>query len=106
MTATRSPTRTRVQQPITPDIHPAWLNIIRRLQSVARSDNRGLAILTIKVLVDADGKPCRLWGDPLVVKLEPCDSAESEIERILNGYSKEERRMILAALIESLGRER
>lgn len=100
-------TRTRQRKGgLTQDVHPDWLNIIRRLQSVARHGNRGLAILTIKVLVNQDGRPCRLWGDPTVIKLEPCDGAQGEIERILNGYSKEERQMILAALIDSLGRER
>lgn len=91
---------------LTSDIGSEWLNIIRRLQSVGRTGNRGLAILTIKVLVNARGKPCKLWGDPMVVKLEPCTSVQSEIEEILGKYSQDERQMILSALIDSLGRER
>lgn len=91
---------------LTSDIHPDWLNIIRRLQSVGKTGNRGLAVLTIKVLVDAAGHPCRLWGDPVVTKWEPCESAKDEIERILAKYTKEERQLLLSSLIESLGRER
>ena len=99
-------TRRTAKTSPTSDISPEWFNVIRRLQSVGRTGNRGLAILTIKVLVDARGKPCKLWGDPMVVKLEPCTSVQNEIEEILGKYSQEERQMILSALIDSLGREK
>lgn len=47
-----------------------WLNIIRRLQSVAKTRNAGHAVLTIRVLVNEDGTPL-VWSEPEVVKLEP-----------------------------------
>ena len=88
------------------DIHPEWLNVVRRLQSVARHGNRGLAVLTIKVLVNADGRPCRLWGDPVVTKWEPCNGAQQELDRIIANCTPEEQQIVLAALIDVLGRER
>lgn len=99
-------TATKRQPALTSDIHPEWLNIIRRLQSVARQDNRGLAVLTIKVLVERGGRPCRLWGDPVVTKWEPCQSARDEMERLLENYSKEEKQLLLSSLIDALGREK
>jgi hypothetical protein len=47
-----------------------WLNVIRRLQSVGRQKNEGYAVLTIRVLVDGDGKPVT-WSEPECTKLEP-----------------------------------
>lgn len=37
------------------DIQKTWYNITRRLQSVAKSE--GLSVVTLKVLVSADGEP-------------------------------------------------
>jgi hypothetical protein len=54
---------------LTDDIKPQWLNVIRRLQA-ACCGNRGLAVLSIRVLVDAGGEPI-LWTEPQRVKLEP-----------------------------------
>jgi hypothetical protein len=58
-----------VEYNITDDIKPQWLNVVRRLQSACYG-NQGLAILSIRVLVDADGEPI-LWTEPTRVKLEP-----------------------------------
>ena len=58
-----------------PDIRPQWLSVVRRLQSVARRDNHGLAVLTIAILVDADGKPVQ-WTEPKRTLIEPKASAE------------------------------
>ena len=54
---------------LTDDIKPQWLNVIRRLQSACHG-NQGLAVLSIRVLVDAQGEPV-LWTEPQRVKLEP-----------------------------------
>jgi hypothetical protein len=54
---------------ITDDIKPQWLNVIRRLQSACYG-NQGLAVLSIRVLVDSEGEPV-LWTEPSRVKLEP-----------------------------------
>jgi hypothetical protein len=58
-----------VEYNITDDIKPQWLNVVRRLQSACYG-NQGLAILSIRVLVDAGGEPI-LWTEPTRVKLEP-----------------------------------
>ena len=52
------------------DIKPQWFNVIRRLQSVARENNQGLAILSIRVMVDEDGAPV-IWTEPERLLLEP-----------------------------------
>jgi len=60
---------TEVTYNLTDDIKPQWLNVIRRLQSACHG-NQGLAVLSIRVLVDAQGEPV-LWTEPQRVKLEP-----------------------------------
>ena len=60
---------TNVEYEITDDIKPQWLNVIRRLQSACYG-NQGLAVLSIRVLVGADGEPI-CWTEPSRVKLEP-----------------------------------
>lgn len=62
------------------DIQPQWLSVIRRLQSVAKS--QGLSVLTISVLVDADGNPLA-WTEPLQVKIEPKSEASALIQLAL-----------------------
>lgn len=51
------------------DIKPAWFNPIRRLQSVAAKSS-GMAIVTMKFLVNEQGEPVQ-WTDPTIVYLEP-----------------------------------
>lgn len=51
------------------DVRPEWFNVIRRLQSVARTQ-QGLAVLTIAVFVNADGHPIK-WTEPKRLCLEP-----------------------------------
>ncbi len=50
------------------DIQPAWLSVIRRLQSVSKSE--GLSVISINILVDANGVP-QSWTEPKQVKIEP-----------------------------------
>jgi hypothetical protein len=57
-------------KPLLPtDVRPRWFNPIRRLQSVARAQG-GAAVLTISVVVDADGNP-KFWTAPRVCLIEP-----------------------------------
>ena len=51
------------------DIKPQWLNVIRRIQSVARK-NEGVGIMQIKVMVNQDGLPL-FWIEPEMILLEP-----------------------------------
>lgn len=50
------------------DIKPEWLSVVRRLQSVSKSS--GLSVVSIAILVDADGKPIS-WTAPEKILLEP-----------------------------------
>ena len=66
------------------DIQPCWLNVIRRLQSVASTENRNsYAILSLHILIDQNGVP-RLWSTPTCRVIEPKRSA-GEILTILTG---------------------
>ena len=60
-----------------------WLNIIRRLQSVA-CRQRGYAILSIQVLVDETGRPV-FWTEPEMVKLEPQGRGGQFIAQMISG---------------------
>jgi len=59
---------------LTSDVKPQWLNVIRRLQSACHG-NQGLAVLSIRVLVDASGEPVLwtqpTWTQPTRINLEP-----------------------------------
>ena len=55
------------------DIKSCWLRVIRRLESVSKSE--GISILTIVVAVDKDGCPFA-WSSPRQVKLEPKAAAD------------------------------
>lgn len=63
--------------PIT-DIRPQWLNVARRIQSAACRQN-GIAVVTIKVIVGADGNPI-LYEEPTLVKIEPVSQAHRLLE--------------------------
>lgn len=55
----------------TPDIHKNWLNVIRRIQSCARSKHVvGCGIVSINVVIDDHGAPV-LWSEPRVTLIEP-----------------------------------
>lgn len=66
---------------LTDDIKPHWFNLIRRLQSVARQQ-RGHAVITVSVIVDANGKPI-VWTEPRMVKIEPVAATPSWLEDFL-----------------------
>ena len=60
----------QTSKPLPLDIKPAWLNVIRRMQSVARQSYGSQAIITNRGLVDPDGNPLN-WTAPQVVAIEP-----------------------------------
>ena len=66
------------------DIKIPWLNVARRMQSVARTG--GFALVTITVLVDQDGCP-RFWLEPACRKIEPKRATE-EILNLLSSDGK------------------
>lgn len=68
---------------LTDDIKPQWLNVIRRLQSVAkRGDHYG--ILSIKILVDRNGLPIQ-WTEPQRTGIEPMSS--DGLEQLIEGLT-------------------
>lgn len=56
------------------DIQPEWLSVIRRLQSVSKSD--GLSVISINILVDKDGVP-QAWTSPQKTLIEPKNAASA-----------------------------
>lgn len=53
------------------DIKKEWLNLARRLQSVASgAKGNGVVVMNILVLIDQDGTP-KMWSAPSCIKLEP-----------------------------------
>ena len=68
---------------ITQDIKPDWLNVIRRLQSVAQRQ-RGYAIVSIQVVVDENGNPV-FWCEPDLMKLEPQGRGAQFLAQMIRG---------------------
>lgn len=56
------------------DLQKRYLSLARRIQSAAMSQ-RGVAIVTVKVVVDAGGTPT-FWTEPQVTKIEPCTNED------------------------------
>ena len=59
-----------MNQVIPQDIRPCWFNPIRRLQSVVKGHNHGMAIVSVRFLVSETGEPV-CWTEPEVTLLEP-----------------------------------
>lgn len=66
---------------VSQDLKSGWLNVARRLQSGARS--KGISIVTIQVVVDADGEPA-YWLSPTVRQVEPAGRAEEFLRLLAN----------------------
>ena len=63
------------------DIQVEWFPVIRRLQSVAKSD--GVSIITLKVLVNKHGQPV-VWLSPEVQLVEPRSKADLILSLVKN----------------------
>lgn len=57
-----------------------WANVIRRAISVSRSG--GYAVVTLRVVVDADGLPVQ-YAEPSLTKLEPKRESVEVITQLL-----------------------
>jgi hypothetical protein len=77
------------------DIRPNWLNIARRLQSVARGQNSGIGIITVHVMVNEDGNPIG-WTSPDCLKIEPKNSVD--IRSMIASMSDSERSQLIQLL--------
>jgi hypothetical protein len=70
---------------ITPDDYSTladWFPIIRHARSVAKQSS-GLAVLTIRVVVDSLGKPAGLWIMPELTRLVPRATADLALKEII-----------------------
>jgi hypothetical protein len=61
-------------------VKPKWLSFVSRIQGIAR-EHKGHAVITIRVVVDADGLPV-IWSEPKLLKLEPLSSTQAWIDYI------------------------
>ena len=66
---------------MTQDLHPQWLNVARRCQSVSCQQG-GYALVTIKVLVGCEGEPV-WWFEPEMSRIEPRNGSTEWFARML-----------------------
>jgi hypothetical protein len=67
----------------TDNIKPGWLNIARRLQSLARRQHGWHSVVAATFVVDPDGEPC-CWIVNKAVKLEPQQTAPEALQKLLD----------------------
>lgn len=62
-----------------------WDQLTKRLVAISDREctNRGFAVITVQVLVGADGEPC-FCTEPQITKIEPRIGATLFLERILS----------------------
>lgn len=64
------------------DIQPNWLNIARKAQSVC-CQQRGFAVVTIKILIAPGGDPV-LWFEPEMHNIEPLRGASLFLHQVMD----------------------
>jgi hypothetical protein len=70
------------------DLKKEWLNVARRMQSIASSE--GLSIVSISVLVNSCGIPI-FWSEPKKILIEPRAKAGDIIDylnKMENGFKE------------------
>lgn len=88
----------------TQDIKPGWLNVARRLQSVACTENRGCALLKMYVLVEGDVPV--FWFPPEIKKLEPRGTTTGELlDRLAEMCGSVDKKAFLTAIVETVMEE-
>ena len=69
------------------DIQPNWLNLIRRIQNIAKKQaTGGYSIIKLSVLVDDHGN-AQFYSEPKMIKLEPRYSVRKFMEQITIGLT-------------------
>ncbi len=63
------------------DLKISWINVARRLQSVARGCRGNCAIITISVVADASGNAL-WWFEPQRREIEPKSMCQDDIVKI------------------------
>lgn len=64
------------------DIKPKWLNVVRRMQSVV-CEQRGYAVVTMKILVGPTGEPV-IWLNPELQTIEPLRGSSEFLESLMD----------------------
>lgn len=61
-----------------------WESLVKRLAGVAEREcsNRGFAVMSVEILVDANGEPA-FWTEPRLTKIEPRIGAGVLMDRLL-----------------------
>ena len=68
------------------EIPQAWVNVLRRLMSVAPHPGQASSIITMRILVNGNGLPC-IWGRPSVQVIEP---KSADVEALLSQFTQDE----------------
>jgi len=68
------------------DLPTAWMNVMRRLMSVAPRPGQASSIITMRILVNGNGLPC-IWGRPSVQVIEP---KSADVEMLLSQFTQDE----------------
>ena len=68
------------------DLPTAWMNVMRRLMSVAPHPGQASSIITMRILVNGNGLPC-IWGRPSVQVIEP---KSADVEMLLSQFTQDE----------------
>lgn len=66
-----------------------WESLVKRLAGVAEREcaNRGFAVMSVEILVDANGDPA-FWTEPKLTKLEPRMGAGVFLDRLVSHVAK------------------
>lgn len=68
------------------DLPQEWVNVVRRLMSVAPRHGQASSIITMRILVNGNGLPC-IWGRPSVQVIEP---KSADVETLLAQFTMDE----------------
>lgn len=68
------------------DMPQEWVNVVRRLMSVAPRPGQASSIITMRILVNGNGLPC-IWGRPSVQVIEP---KSADVEALLAQFTSDE----------------
>jgi hypothetical protein len=68
------------------DLPQEWVNVVRRLMSVAPRPGQASSIITMHILVNVNGLPC-IWGRPSVQVIEP---KSADVEALLAQFTMDE----------------
>lgn len=62
-----------------------WEKILKRITGKGR-EQRGLAVVSIQVVVDSEGNPL-FWFEPEMKRIEPCTTGSRFMAELISGMS-------------------